>query len=201
MIFPDLFAGQFRKIESGISTRSNKILLPSHSAIANIVAQHTEYKVISLPEKEYHFISKTGEKYVDIAIVDEKDNLKGALMFKAVRSEYNKNANKYYEGMIGESSLFIENDVPVYQIIFIPTKVRHKGKDKITFETPTEKSYKHYCNFIKLHSHYWDTLKLGIYYFDVDYENDYKTSYSNKVVPGVESTLTEGLINFIKEVK
>jgi hypothetical protein len=202
MIFPDLFADQFRKIESGsISTRSNKILFPLHSAIANIVAQHTEYKVISLPEKEYHFISKTGDKYVDIAIVDEKNNLKGAIMFKAVRSEYNKNANNYYEGMRGESSLFIENDIPVYQIIFIPTKVRHKSKDKVIFETPTEKSYKHYCNFINEHSSYWNNLKLGVYYFDIDYKNNYKASYSNQVCPRVESTLTEGLINFMKEVK
>lgn len=203
MIFPNLFSDQLRETESNpFATRSNKILFPLHSAIADIVAQYTKYQVMSLPEKEYNFISDTGTKKVDIAIVDENDNLKAAIMFKSVKSEYNKNANNYYENMRGESSLFIENSVPVYQIIFIPTRVRHKNsRGEKTFEIPTKKSYEHYCNFAILHSPYWNNLKLGVYYFDVDYENDYKVSYSNQVVPGVERTLTEGLVNFMKEVK
>lgn len=202
MIFPDLFSDQLNETELNPSaTRSNKILFSSHSAIADIVAQHTEYQVISLPRKEYNFISATGTKKVDIAVVDEKNKLKAAIMFKSIKSEYNKNANNYYENMKGESSLFIDNGIPVYQIIFIPTKVRHKNcYGEKTFEVPTKKSYEHYCNFIKLHPPYWNILKLGVYYFDVDY-NNYKVSYSNQVVPGVESTLTEGLINFMKEVK
>lgn len=108
-------------------------------------------------------------------------------MFKSIKSEYNKNANNYYENMKGESSLFIDNGIPVYQIIFIPTKVRHKNsRSEKVFEAPTKKSYQHYCNFVKLHSPYWNNLKLGVYYFDVDYEDDYEVSYSNQVVPGVE---------------
>lgn len=203
MIFPDLFADQLRKTElNPYATRSKKNLYPIHSTIADIVAQYTKYKVMSFPGKEYCFISDIGTKDVDIAIVDEKNTLKGAIMFKSIKSEYNKNANNYYENMKGESSLFIDNGIPVYQIIFIPTKVRHRNSHgEKTFEIPTGKSYKHYCNFIKLHPPYWDTLKLGVYYFDVDYKNDYKISYSKKVVPGVEGTLTEGLINFMKEVK
>ena len=203
MIFPDLFANQLRITESNpYATRSNKILFPLHSAIADIVAQHTNYKVMSLPEKEYHFISDIGTKDVDIAIVDENNNLKAAIMFKSIKSEYNKNANNYYENMKGESSLFIDNGIPVYQIIFIPTQVRHKKSNgEKTFETPTEKSYKHYCNFANMRSSYWDNLKLGVFYFDVDYENDYEIFYSSQAVPGVEDTLTEGLINFMKEVK
>ena len=70
-------------------------------------------------------------------------------MFKAIRSEYNKNANNYYENMKGESSLFIDNNIPVYQIIFIPTQVHHKNsKGQKAFETPTQKSYDNYYNFV-----------------------------------------------------
>ena len=69
--------------------------------------------------------------------VDENNNLKAAIMFKSIKSEYNKNANNYYENMKGESSLFIDNNIPVYQIIFIPTAVRHKKSNgEKTFETP-----------------------------------------------------------------
>lgn len=203
MIFPELFANQIREVEANPNaTRSNKILIPIHSAIAAIVAQHTDYEVISLPEGEYHFESEFGTKNIDIAIVDSATNqLKGAIMFKAIRSEYNKNANNYYENMKGESSLFIDNGIPVYQIIFIPTSVRHKKSngDRV-FETPTERSYQNYCNFTNRHTPYWNGLKLGVFYFDVDYEYDYETFYSGKVVPGMEDTLTEGLINFMKGI-
>lgn len=204
MIFPELFGDQIREVEANPNaTRSNKILFPLHSAIAEIVAQHTEYAVMSLPEKEYHFTSAIGSKNVDIAVVDSATNeLKAAIMFKAIRAEYNKNANNYYENMKGESSLFIDNDIPVYQIIFIPTCVRHKNsRGERVFEKPTDNSYNNYCNFANNHTPYWNGLKLGVFYFDVDYDYDYETFYSGKVVPGMEDTLTEGLINFMRGIE
>lgn len=200
MIFPELFAEQLRIVKNNPNaTRSNKILIPLHSTIAKIIAEHTTYRVVSLPEKEFKFKSKIGSKDVDIAIIDEQNNLKAAIMFKSIKSEYNKNANNYYKNMKGESSLFIDNNIPVYQIIFIPTTIKHKNsKGEDTFETPNENSYNQYCNFELYHSSYWNNLKLGVFYFDID---DCKASYSNKVVPNVENTLTEGLINFIEGVK
>ena len=201
MIFNELFSNQFKEVEKNqYATRSNKILIPIHSAIAEIIAEHTSYKVISLPSSEYEFKSEFGTKKVDIAIVDDENNLKAAIMFKGIRSEYNKNANNYYENMKGESSLFIDSNIPVYQIIFIPTQVKHKKNNEYVLETPTEKSFNNYNNFINHHTPYWNKLKLGVFYFDIDYENNYKTIYSSKKMPGVEDTLTEGLINFIKGV-
>lgn len=205
MIFPKLFGDQIREVETNpnpATTRSNKILFPLHSAIAEIVAKYTDYTVMSLPGKEYHFTSAIGSKNVDIAVVDTAINeLKAAIMFKAIRAEYNKNANNYYENMKGESSLFIDNGIPVYQIIFIPTCVRHKNsRGEKVFETPTENSYNNYCNFVNNHAPYWNGLKLGVFYFDVDYEYNYETFYSSKVVPGMEDTLTEGLINFMRSI-
>lgn len=202
MIFCDLFGEQMKIVDSNSNaTRSNKILFPIHSQIRQILSEYSKYNIVSLPDKEYLFDSAIGSKKVDIALIDEEGHLKGAVMFKAIRSEYNKNANNYYENMKGESSLFIDNGIPVYQIIFIPTQIHHKNSrgDKI-FETPTQKSYDNYYNFCLNHSNYWHKLKLGVYYFDFDYDT-YKVSYSNKTIPNVESTLTEGLINFALEVE
>ena len=69
-----------------------------------------------------------------------------------------------------------------------------------TFETPTEHSYLNYCNFINNHTPYWNNLKLGVFYLDIDYDANYKANYSNKIIPNMESTLTEGLINFMRGV-
>lgn len=198
MIFPELFSNQFRLIdEKPNMTRSNKILIPIHSEIARIVSNIEGYRAISLPEKEYKFTSVLGSKKIDIAVLGEDSKLKGAIMFKGIRSEYNKNANNYYENMKGESSLFLDNGIPVYQIIFIPTYIKHIN----SFEKPTEQSFLNYCNFIQFHNSYWDRLKLGIFYFDIDYNNNYRASYSAKVVPEVEETLTEGVNNFMEEIK
>ena len=202
MIFCNLFGEQMKTVDNNSNaTRSNKILFPIHSQIKQILSEHSKYNIISLPDKEYHFDSAIGSKNVDIALVDEDGALKGAVMFKAIRSEYNKNANNYYENMKGESSLFIDNNIPVYQIIFIPTQVHHKNnKGQKIFEIPTQKSYDNYYNFCLNHSNYWNKLKLGVYYFDFNYDI-YEVSYSNKTIPNVESTLTEGLINFALEVE
>lgn len=134
-----------------------------------------------MPKKEFEFKSIFGNKKIDIAIIDEKNVLKGAIMFKGIRSEYNKNANNYYENMKGESSLFIENNIPVYQVIFIPTQIKHGDG----FEVPTQQSYLNYYNFINYHSSYWNKLKLGVFYFDITYKDSrYMASYSNKTIFG-----------------
>lgn len=203
MVFPEFFGKQIKEVENNPNaTRSNKILFELHSNIANIAKQHTEYNVISLPEKEFSFVSNIGSKKIDIAIVDDNNNLKAAIMFKGVRSEYNKNANNYFENMRGESALFIENNIPICQIIFIPTQVRHKNSNgEKVFETPSEHSYSNYSNFYNSHSPYWNLLKLGVFYFDIEYENDCKTNYSEKRIPNMETTLTDCITNFMKEIK
>ena len=201
MKFKELYAQQIKTADTvPNATRSSKILIPMHSAIAEFVAENSEYKTQSMPDKEFEAQFSYGTKKIDIALLDDENNLKGAMLFKGIKSEYNKNANNYYEQMKGESSLFIDNGIPVYQIILIPTKVHHKG-GKDGFETPTEKSFNNYKNFIHSKPAYWDKLKLGVYYFDIDYTT-YTAEYSTeKVIEGVEPTLTEGLLNFIEKVK
>ena len=202
MDFAKLYAEQFYMIDTIPNiTRSNKILIPMHKAIANFIEENSNFKAVSLPDKEFEAVFPYGTKKIDIALLDDKNNLKGAILFKGIRSEYNKNANNYYESMKGESSLFIDNNIPVYQIIFIPTKVRHKlSNGKQGFEDPTTKSFNNYNTFINNRPNYWDSLKLGVFYFDINYD-EYTAEYSkNKVIDNMENNLSEGLLNFIKKV-
>lgn len=202
-MFTNLYVEQIKTADTvANSTRSNKILVPMHKAIADFITKNSNYHTQSLPDSEYEAIFTYGSKKVDIAIFDDENNLKGAILFKGIRSEYNKNANNYYEQMKGESSLFMDNNIPVYQIIFIPTQVHHKKSNGSRgFETPTDKSFNNYNGFINHKPAYWDLLKLGVFYIDIDY-NNYTAKYSkDKVIDNMEPTLEEGLLNFIKKVE
>ena len=188
-----LYVNQFKMIDEGISTRSSKIIEPIHSAIANFIVNNSNYRTQALPQSEYTFVGLSGTKKVDIAIFDENNKLKGVIMFKGIRASYNKNANNYYENMKGESSLFIDSGIPVYQICLIPSSIKIGNK----FEKPGIKHIQNYSNFNITKSQYWDLLKLGIWIFDIDYTN-YDINYSDTKIQNVEDTIEEGLLNFIK---
>lgn len=188
-----LYVNQFKMIDEGISTRSSKIIEPIHSAIANFIVNNSNYKTQALPQSEYTFVGLSGTKKVDIAIFDENNKLKGVIMFKGIRASYNKNANNYYENMKGESSLFIDSGIPVYQICLIPSSIKIGDK----FEKPGIKHIQNYSNFNITKSQYWDLLKLGIWIFDIDYTN-YDINYSDTKIQNVEDTIEKGLLNFIK---
>lgn len=188
-----LYVNQFKMIDEGISTRSSKIIEPIHSAIANFIVNNSNYRTQALPQSEYTFVGLSGTKKVDIAIFDENNKLKGVIMFKGIRASYNKNANNYYENMKGESSLFIDSGIPVYQICLIPSSIKIGDK----FEKPGIKHIQNYSNFNITKSQYWDLLKLGIWIFDIDYTN-YDINYSDTKIQNVEDTIEKGLLNFIK---
>ena len=144
-MFTTLYANQFKEISKNPNaTRSSKLITPIHAAIGDFIRENSNFDVITLPLSEYNFVSSLGTKKVDIAILDKTTKkLLGAVMFKGIRQEYNKNANNYYESMKGESSLFIEAGIPVFQIVFIPTYIKHKNsKGEMVFEEHTEKSFK-----------------------------------------------------------
>ena len=204
--YAQLFANQFDFIDNNPDnlkspTRSSKVITPMHSAIAKQIQENSEYTTISLADgEEYTFEGIYGSKKVDIAVFDKNGKLKGAILFKGIRSEYNKNANNFSENMRGESALFIDSGIKVYQIIFIPTKVR---KSNGKFEKPNDNSYMNYCNFINFSQQhpFWKNLKLGVFYLEMDYDN-YSATYSKeKRVNGVEKTLEEGIFNFIEVLK
>lgn len=204
MKYPQLFANQFAYIDKNPDnltspTRSSKTILPFHSAIADDIENFCSLQTQSLRNgKEYNFIGAYGSKKVDIALLDrDTKELKGAIFFKGIRSSYNKNANNFIENMHGESALLLDSGIKVYQIIFIPTSIRNGNK----YETPTDKSFINYNNFISFAktNNYWKNLKIGVYCIDIDY-NNYSADYSSKIVEGVEGNLTCGIQNFCQEV-
>lgn len=194
MFFLKLFGEQLKKVAiDPNATRSSSLIEPIHSAIADQVELYG-FTTKSLRNKEYNFVGPYGEKKVDIAIFKNK-KLVGVIMFKGIRSEYNKNANNYFENMRGESQLFIDGNIPVYELILIPTKVKHKKSNgELVFETPAENHRINYNNYIN--SSYKPTkVKVGIYYVEVNY-NTYDVQYSNIKIPNIENTIEEGIKNF-----
>ena len=95
MEFQQLFADQFKAVAEkkygSSTTRSSKLLEPIHSKIAELVEKEG-FSTRSLCNSEYEFIGAYGSKKVDIAIFNG-DKFVGAINFKGIRSEYNKNAN------------------------------------------------------------------------------------------------------------
>ena len=201
--YPQIFAEQFRMIDENRElhqpTRSNKIIMPFHNAIAKQIEDETKFFVNSLTTgfmKEERVYGQYGSKRVDIAIHDEFMKLRGVILFKGIRSSYNKNANNFIENMRGESSLLIDASIPVYQIVFIPTIIR--TPDPFKKDIPTLKSMENYNSFIQYATGhpYWKNLKVGVYYIDVDYTN-YIGQYAKKKIDLVENSLNEGISNFI----
>lgn len=188
MQYAKLYGEQFPIVwNNPNATRSSALITPIHSAIADQCEQ-IGFRTKSLRNHEYEFVGYYGSKKCDIALFDEQGHLKGVILTKWIRSNYNKNANNFFENMRGESQLFIDSRVPVYQTIFIPT-----------FERPTPKSTENYQIYINKFCPV--NLKIGVWYMDVEEETG-KTTYSNqKTISGVEPTLTEGINNFLKGLK
>lgn len=181
-------------------TRSNESLKIIHGALANYIKEHSNYDIQDANTAEYLFTNskQMGQKKVDIALL-KNSQLQGVIMFKGVCKDYNKNANNYYENMKGESSLFIEDNIPIYQMMWLPSYL--PASNKKGWETIGQNHLDNYSNFIKNKSNYWNLLQLDIFIFDIDYKNDYNINYSqNMNVLGCSTTIEEGLEKFIKEV-
>lgn len=202
-IYPQIFADEFKflKDRGRTATRSSKILLPMHSAIARQIESHgfTTNSIGSGSGKEELIVGGYGRKRVDIAIhAPGLEKPKGVVLFKGIRSNYNKNANNLIEILRGESCMLLDMQIPVYQIIFIPTRVRRDDR----FEEPTARSQMHYENFVEFckKSAYWGGLKIGVYYIDVDYCNCVGKYSDERKIKTVEEMLSEGIDNFCEGV-
>lgn len=191
--FKELFLEQFA-LEKEYTTRSPKVIMPTHKAIGKQF-EEKGYKV----KYEYNFQGLYGEKKVDIAVFDKNDKLVSVVLFKGIRSNYNKNANNYFEGARGETTLFLDSipDISVYHLVFIPTKIKKNEKGILKWEIPSEKHYQYYCDYIRLKC-IPKRAKMSVFYFDIDYDN-YRIEYADKPMPGRADTVTEDIDNYIKE--
>lgn len=198
MNYLQLFGEQLQKVAINPNiTRSTSLVKPMHTEIATQVESYG-FQTRSLQNKEYTFVGPYGTKDLDIAIF-KNNKLIGAIMFKGIKSEYNKNANNYFENMRGENQLLIDGNLPVYQIILIPTKIKHKNnKKEIVFETPGKNHITNYDNYINS-CYKPDKVKIGVYFLDVDYLT-YETKYSDIKIHNTEATIEEGIENFIKSL-
>lgn len=181
-------------------TRSPKSLVDIHGALADYINSHSKYTTQDMRTHEYQFVNSRGmgKKVVDIALFDGEE-LKGVILFKGICRDYNKNANNYYENMKGESSLFIEDNIPVYQMMWLPSYLKKSGGNG--WETPGEGHLNDYNNFIQYKSNYWNLLQVDVFIFDIDYNNNYQTQYSKKLnIPNCSKTIEEGLNKFIRKV-
>lgn len=191
--FKELFLEQF-SLEEKYTTRSSKVVMPTHKAIGKQF-EEKGYKV----EYEYNFQGLYGEKKVDIAVFDKNNKLVSVVLFKGIRSNYNKNAHNYFEGARGETTLFLDSipDLSVYHLVFIPTKIKKNERGILKWEIPSEKHYQCYYDYIRLKC-MPKRMKMSIFYFDIDYD-DYGIEYANKPMPGRADTVTEDIDNYIKE--
>ena len=191
--FKELFLEQFA-LEEEYTTRSSKVVMPTHEAIGKQFIEKG-YKV----EYEYNFQGLYGEKKVDIAIFDKNNKLVSVVLFKGIRSNYNKNAHNYFEGARGETTLFLDSipDLTVYHLVFIPTKIKKNERGILKWEIPSEKHYQCYCDYIRLKC-IPKRMKMSIFYFDINYD-DYGIEYADKPMPGRADTVTEDIDNYIKE--
>ena len=191
--FKELFLEQFT-LEEEYTTRSSKVVMPTHEAIGKQF-EEKGYKV----EYEYNFQGLYGEKKVDIAVFDKNNKLVSVVLFKGIRSNYNKNAHNYFEGARGETTLFLDSipDLSVYHLVFIPTKIKKNERGILKWEIPSEKHYQCYYDYIRLKC-VPKRMKMSIFYFDINYD-DYGIEYANKPMPGRADTVTEDIDNYIKE--
>jgi hypothetical protein len=191
--FKELFLEQFA-LEEEYTTRSSKVVMPTHKAIGKQF-EEKGYKV----EYEYNFQGLYGEKKVDIAVFDKNNKLVSVVLFKGIRSNYNKNAHNYFEGARGETTLFLDSipDLSVYHLVFIPTKIKKNERGILKWEIPSEKHYQCYYDYIRLKC-VPKRMKMSIFYFDINYD-DYGIEYANKPMPGRADTVTKDIDNYIKE--
>lgn len=181
-------------------TRSSTSLLDIHSAIGDYVRDHSSYDIQDMRTHEYVFNNSKGmgSKKVDIALL-KQGKLKGVILFKGICKDYNKNANNYYENMKGESSIFIEDNIPVYQMMWLPSYL--PSSNTKGWESPAENHIENYDAFIKNKSTYWNLLQIDIFFFDINYENNYQIAYSNTMaLKNGNKTIEQGLQKFIQEV-
>ena len=201
MEFTTLFAERLKGVCTIPNyTRHNNNLLPFHKAIAAVIEANSNFHTQTMETSEYEYTNELGSKKIDIAILDENNELKGAILFKSYCSSYNKNANNYYENMKGESSLFIDGNIPIYQIALIPTVIKNTSL-RAGWETPSLNSINHYSAFINHKSEYWNLLTFHPFYFDVDYDN-WTCKYSESTyIDGVPNTVTEGIVEFVNKIQ
>lgn len=99
-------------------SRSNKKLIILHKYISNCILQNlnSDFTVHSLPDKEINVVGRYNNKKVDICIKNN-GNPCGIVSVKFIMSNYQQNANNYFENCCGEMLNLHKNVKTMYVMI------------------------------------------------------------------------------------
>lgn len=115
--------------------RSNKKLIGLHGFLASEVKKYLKddsYSVHSLgfgDNKEKTVDGAFHKKRCDITI-SKNNEIKAAISIKSITTSFCKNANNYYEQMLGECSNLKLNGIDYYQILILPMNLPKKVKNE-----------------------------------------------------------------------
>jgi len=116
-------------------SRSTKKIETIHGSVAWYLKTqlNNNYRVVAKglwDGKEHKCIGKYYNKKVDIAVLDGRNKVKGAIGFRFVTSNYKQNINNYFENMLGETSNLQSNGIDYSQMLIIKKKTPYYGKLK-----------------------------------------------------------------------
>lgn len=174
-----IIQNQFLMIEENPnSTRSNKITYELHKEIKEELKKMLgdQYEVIAQDTKEEKVEGLFGSKKCDITIKRENKVL-GVVAVKVIRSSYKKNANNYFENMIGETINLKLKDIKVMQLIIIPEVTLYRSKGQIKKEIIGDTQLLKYLKLDNSNMIYKPDL-LHVHLVKIDYDNDYNTKKS-----------------------
>ena len=177
--FNSCLSNQFLMLDSNKnSTRSPMITLELHSYIKDLCQSYLgiDYEVICQDSKEYKANGIFSLKNLDIAILKNNEPV-GAIEVKAIRQSYNKNANNYFENMIGETANLRLAGIKVCQVILLPDIVWDSSK--LEYQTNGDTQLLKYKKLMDLDiTQSIRPNKLLLWYVSVDY-NTYEVYQSN----------------------
>lgn len=142
--------------------RSPAKLIPPHQWIKQTLKKQlsSEYELYAMGKdksnkynKEYKVSGKFYNKDVDITIV-KNNEVKGAVSFKFVASNYSQNSNNYFENLVGECFNIQANNIPFCHVFVIRDKIpyydnKHNVKK---YEQLTEHNLDKYLKLNKFES-------------------------------------------------
>jgi len=174
------FSNQFKMVEKNPNaTRSTAITLELHSRIHDVVESlvGSEYQIRSQKNKEMSIKGAFLSKKADIAIVKDGE-VAGVIEVKAIRSSYKKNATNYFYNMIGETSNLQTANIPVCQIILIPSIVQTRSAGKTSYETIGDTQLQKYLTLSTSEDNPSKPKRMIVSVLDVDYEDNFNCAFS-----------------------
>lgn len=138
--------------------RSSKKLVPPHQWIKETLKKNLgsgyEYYAANDSngpyDKEYQVPGLFYPKMVDITVV-KGGQVKGAVSFKFVASNYSQNSNNYFENLVGECFNIQAMDIPFCHVFVIRDKISYYKRDRTVqkYEQFTEHNLDKYLKLNK----------------------------------------------------